>query len=139
MAGIYELCVSLVERTENQKTYNMTILAYLTLILTPFLGGIFMIICVIPLSIFQFIGPDKVKLSCLSALVASFLLLWCYVLFFQWLDLEISFWIYLIMIALTIFNNVRRIKTRRNPTYEKTILTMELIGYTISAIIFIFL
>jgi hypothetical protein len=116
----------------------MTILAYLTLILTPFLGGIFMIICIIPLSIFQFIGLDKVKLSYLSALVGSFLLLWCYVLFFEWLGVQISFWIYIIMIALTIFNNIRRIKTRPNPTYEKTILIMELIGYTMSATIFIF-
>lgn len=117
----------------------MTILAYLTLILTPFLGGIFMIISILPLSIFQFIGLDKIKLSYLSALVGSFLLLWCYVLFFKWLDVQVSFWIYIIMIALTIYNNVKRIKTRPNPTYEKTILIMELIGYTISATIFIFL
>lgn len=116
----------------------MTILAYLTLILTPFLGGIFMIICMIPLSIFQFIGLDKVKLSYLSALVGSFLLLWCYILFFEWLGVQVSFWIYIVMIVLTIFNNVKRIKTRPNPTYEKTILIMELIGYTISATIFIF-
>ena len=116
----------------------MIILAYLTLIMTPFLGGIFMIIFMFPLSIFQFIGLDKIKLSYLSALVGSFLLLWCYVLFFKWLDVQVSFWIYIIMIALTIFNNVKRIKTRPNPTYEKTILIMELIGYTISATIFIF-
>jgi hypothetical protein len=107
--------------------------------MTPFLGGIFMIIFMFPLSIFQFIGLDKIKLSYLSALVGSFLLLWCYVLFFKWLDVQVSFWIYIIMIALTIYNNVKRIKTRPNPTYEKTILIMELIGYTISATIFIFL
>jgi hypothetical protein len=107
--------------------------------MTPFLGGIFMIIFMFPLSIFQFIGLDKIKLSYLSALVGSFLLLWCYVLFFEWLDVQVTFWIYIIMIALTIYNNVKRIKTRPNPTYEKTILIMELIGYTISATIFIFL
>lgn len=117
----------------------MTILAYLTLILTPLLGGIFMIICMLPLSVFQFIGLDKVKLSYLSALVGSFLLLWCYVLFFKWLDVQVSFWIYIIMIALTIINNVKRINTRPNPTFEKTILIIELIGYTISATIFIFI
>mgnify|MGYP005846668307 CR=1 FL=1 len=115
----------------------MTILAYLTLILTPFLGGIFMIISMIPLSIFQFIGLDKIKLSYLSALVGSFLLLWCYVLFFKWFDVQVSFWIYFIMIALTILNNLYRIKSRTNPTYERTILIMELVGYTIAALIFI--
>ena len=98
-----------------------------------------MIISMFPLSIFQLIGLDKVRLSYLSALVGSFLLLWCYVLFFKWLGVEVSFLVYLIMIALTIINNVKRIKTRPNPTYEKTILIMELIGYTISATIFIFL
>jgi len=116
----------------------MAILAYLTLIISPFLGGIFMMICILPLSIFQFIGLNKEKLSYLSALVGSFLLLWFYVLLFEWLGVQVSFWIYIIMIALTIFNNVKRIKTRPNPTYEKTILIMELIGYTISATIFIF-
>jgi len=130
------LCVSLTKLST--KIIKMTILAYLTLILTPFLGGIFMIICTMPLSIFQFIGLDKVKLSYLSALVGSFLLLWCYVLFFEWLGVQVSFWIYIIMIVLTIFNNVKRIKTRPNPNYEKTILIMELIGYTLSATIFIF-
>ena len=130
------MCVSLTKLST--KIIKMTILAYLTLILTPFLGGIFMIICTMPLSIFQFIGLDKVKLSYLSALVGSFLLLWCYVLFFEWLGVQVSFWIYIIMIVLTIFNNVKRIKTRPNPNYEKTILIMELIGYTLSATIFIF-
>lgn len=117
----------------------MTILAYLTLILTPFLGGIFMIICIFPLSIFQFIGLDKIKLSYLSALAGSFLLLWCYVLLFKWLDVQVSVWIYLIMIALTIINNTIRIKRSSKPKFEKTILIMELIGYTISAITFILL
>ena len=97
-----------------------------------------MIICILPLSIFQFIGLDNLRLSYLSALSASFLLLWCYVLFFNWLDVQVSFWIYIIMITLTIFNSVRRIKTRPNPTFEKTILVMELVGFTVSAIIFIF-
>lgn len=117
----------------------MTILAYLTLILTPFLSGIFMIICMLPISILQFFGLDKINLTYFSALVGSFLLLWCYVLFFKWLGVQVSFWIYLIMITLTIYNNLKRIKTRPKPTYEKTMLVMELIGYTVSAIIFIFL
>lgn len=117
----------------------MTILAYLTLILTPFFGGIFMLILSLPLSIFQLIGLDKVKVTYLSAITGSFLLLLCYVLFFKWLNVQVTFWIYLIMIALTINNNVKRIKTRPHPIYEKTILIMELIGYSIGATVFIFL
>ena len=116
----------------------MLLIAYFTLLLAPFLSGFFMLLSMAPLSIFQLIGMEKKKIGYLSTVAGAFFSLWCYVAWFNWLEVPVSIWIYLIMIGGSIINAIWRVQNRPNPNIEMRLAALEFLGYTFGAWYFFF-
>lgn len=108
-----------------------TILAYASLVIAPLISGILLIILMIPLSIFQFIGINKEYISYLSSLVGGLVLVYLYSLLFNWMKVDFGIFALLLLLIPIILNNIQRVRTRPHKQFEKTVGTLEVIGIII--------
>ena len=108
-----------------------TILAYASLVIAPLISGILLIILMIPLSIFQFIGINKEYISYLSSLVGGLVLVYLYSLLFNWMKVDFGIFALLLLLIPIILNNIQRVRTRPYKQFEKTVGTLEVIGIII--------
>lgn len=113
------------------------ILAYASLLIAPFISGILLIILMIPLSIFQFIGVNKEYISYLSSLVGGVVLVYLYSLLFNWLKIDFGILAFLLLLIPIIFNNIQRVRTRPHKQFEKRVGTLEVIGVIIGSTLII--
>ena len=105
-----------------------TILAYASLLIAPFISGILLIILMIPLSIFQFVGVNKKYISYLSSLVGGVVLVYLYSLLFNWMKVDFGIFAFLLLLIPIIFNSIQRVRTRPHKQFEKRVGTLEVIG-----------
>ena len=108
-----------------------TILAYASLVIATFISGILLIILMIPLSIFQFLGVNKEYISYLSSLVGGVILVYLYSLLFNWLKVDFGIFAFLLLLLPIIFNNIQRVRTCPHKQFEKRVGTLEVIGVII--------
>lgn len=116
----------------------INILAYASLLIAPFLSGVLLLIIMLPLSVLQFVGLNKIYISYISSLIGGILIVYLYSLFFNWLKIDLGIFAFLLILVPIIINNLQRVKTRPQKEFEKIIGISEVIGLLIGAVLFIF-
>lgn len=116
----------------------LKIIAYASLFFAPFISGILLIIFMLPLSVLQFLGINKIYISYISSFIGGVTLIFLYSLFFSWLKIDYGIIAFIIVLIPIIYNNIQRVRTRPSKDFEKKIGLFEVAGLVLGSCIWIF-